>query len=60
VPKLAEYCRSKNLLPAVTDEWVRRLLGREGLSAERIRISKRSHDRTPTVKNWSGSYTDAD
>jgi hypothetical protein len=22
VPKLAEYCRSKGLLPEVTDEWV--------------------------------------
>ncbi|MGH8407927.1 MAG: helix-turn-helix domain-containing protein [Pseudomonas sp.] len=32
VPKLAEYCRAKRLLPPVTDEWVRRLLRREGLS----------------------------
>jgi transposase len=44
VPKLAEYCRAKNLLPPVTDEWVRRLLRREGLSAQRIRTWKRSHD----------------
>src|SRR5437016_13989481 len=44
VPKLAEYCRSKHLLPPVTDEWVRRLLRREGLSAQRIRTWKRSHD----------------
>ena len=44
VPKLAEYCRSKRLLPPVTDEWVRRLLRREGLSAQRIRTWKRSHD----------------
>ena len=44
VPKLAEYCRSKRLLPPVTDEWVRRLLRREGFSAQRIRTWKRSHD----------------
>jgi transposase len=44
VPKLAEYCRAKRLLPAVSDEWVRRLLRREGLSAQRIRTWKHSHD----------------
>jgi transposase len=44
VPKLAEYCRSQGLLPEVTDEWVRRLLRREGLSAQRIRTWKSSQD----------------
>jgi transposase len=44
VAKLAEYCRAKRLLPDVTDEWVRRLLRREGLSAQRIRTWKTSHD----------------
>jgi len=44
VPKLAEYCRSRRLLPPVTDEWVRRLLRREGLTAQRIRTWKTSHD----------------
>lgn len=44
VPKLAEYCRSKHLLPPVTDEWVRRLLRREGLTAQRVRTWKTSHD----------------
>jgi transposase len=44
VPKLAEYCRAKRLLPEVTDEWVRRLLRREGLSAQRIRTWKTSND----------------
>jgi transposase len=44
VPKLAEYCREKGLLPPVTDEWVRRLLRREGLSAQRIRTWKTSKD----------------
>jgi len=32
VSKLAEYCRRRKLLPPVTDEWVRRLLRREGRS----------------------------
>lgn len=44
VPKLAEYCRQKGLLPPVTDEWVRRLLRREGLTAQRIRTWKTSRD----------------
>lgn len=44
VPKLAEYCRQRHLLPPVTDEWVRRLLRREGLTAQRVRTWKTSHD----------------
>jgi len=44
VPKLSEYCRAKHLLPPVTDEWVRRLLRREGLTAQRIRTWKTSSD----------------
>jgi transposase len=44
VPKLAEYCRHRRLLPPVTDEWVRRLLRREGLTAQRIRTWKTSTD----------------
>ncbi len=58
VPKLAEYCRAKRLLPPVTDEWVRRLLRREGLSAQRIRTWK--HSRDPDFdgkKNASGVST---
>jgi hypothetical protein len=42
--KLAEYCRRRRLLPEVTDEWVRRLLRREGLTAQRVRTWKTSHD----------------
>ena len=58
VPKLAEYCRSKGLLPEVTDEWVRRLLRREGLSAQRIRTWKTSNDpRFDAKKNASDSST---
>jgi transposase len=44
VPKLTEYCRAHHLLPPVTDEWVRRLLRREGLTPQRIRTWKTSHD----------------
>jgi transposase len=44
VPKLGEYCRAQRLLPPVTDEWIRRLLRREGLSAQRIRTWKTSTD----------------
>jgi transposase len=44
VPKLSEYCRQRRLLPPVTDEWVRRLLRREGLTAQRIRTWKTSQD----------------
>lgn len=55
VPKLAEYCRQKRLLPEVTDEWVRRLLRREGLTAQRIRTWKTSHDPAfDRKKNASG------
>jgi transposase len=60
VAKLAEYCRAKHLLPEVTDEWVRRLLRREGLSAQRIRTWKTSHDpHFDSKKNaFGGSTTD--
>jgi transposase len=58
VPKLAEYCRHKRLLPPVTDEWVRRLLRREGRSAQRIRTWKISHDPAfDRKKNGSGRST---
>jgi transposase len=44
VPKLAEYCRERRLLPPVSDEWVRRLLRREGFTAQRVRTWKTSKD----------------
>jgi len=37
VAKLAAYCRAHHLIPKVTDEWVRRLLRRNGLTAQRVR-----------------------
>lgn len=58
VAKLAEYCRTKHLLPEVTDEWVRRLLRREGLSAQRIRSWKTSNDpHFDSKKNAFGGST---
>ena len=58
VPKLAAYCRQRGLLPPITDEWVRRLLRREGLRAQRIRTWKTSHDPAfDRKKNASGSST---
>lgn len=60
VPKLAEYCRHKRLLPAISDEWVRRLLRREGLTPQRIRTWKTSTDPDFDVKkNASGDSTAA-
>lgn len=60
VPKLAEYCRSKHILPTVTDEWIRRLLRREGLTAQRIRTWKTSTDpHFDRKKNSSESSTAA-
>lgn len=60
VPKLGEYCRRKRLLPAVSDEWVRRLLRREGLTAQRIRTWKTSTDPAfDRKKNESGGSTGA-
>jgi transposase len=58
VPKLAEYCRQRGLLPPITDEWVRRLLRREGLRAQRIRTWKTSDDPAfDRGKHASGSST---
>lgn len=44
VSKLSAYCRKKGLLPDITDEWVRRLLRREGLTPQRTRTWKSSPD----------------
>lgn len=44
VAKLQEYCRAKKLLPAFSNEWVRRLLRREGISFQRTKTWKESPD----------------
>ena len=58
VAKLAEYCRKKRLLPDISDEWVRRLLRHEGITAQRIRTWKTSSDpKFDSKKNASGRST---
>lgn len=44
VAKLHRYCAEKGLLPECTDEWVRRLLRREGLTYQRTKTWKKSND----------------
>lgn len=44
VRRLAEYCQKKKLIPPFSDEWVRQLLRRARLSAQRIRSWKHSDD----------------
>jgi len=44
VAKLHQYCSERGLLPPCTDEWVRRLLRREGLSYQRTKTWKQSND----------------
>ncbi len=44
VAKLQEYCRVKKILPPFSDEWVRRLLRREGISFQRTKTWKESPD----------------
>ncbi len=44
VRTLNEYCQKKKLIPPFSDEWVRLLLRRAGLSAQRIRTWKTSDD----------------
>ena len=44
VKRLSEYCQQHHLIPDFSDEWVRRLLRREGLTAQKIRTWKTSTD----------------
>jgi transposase len=50
VKKLNDYCRSEGILPKVTDEWVRRLLRREGITHQRTGTWKNSPDPDFEVK----------
>lgn len=50
VSKLNAYCKHRGLLPDITDEWVRRLLRREGLTPQRTRTWKSSPDPEFEVK----------
>lgn len=44
VRTLTQYCREHHSIPDFSEEWVRRLLRQEGLSAQRIRTWKTSTD----------------
>ena len=44
VAKLTTYCKREKLLPEVSNEWIRRLLRREGLSLQRTKTWKESPD----------------
>lgn len=44
VGKLTDYCKSQGLLPDVSNEWVRRLLHRQGISFKRTKTWKESPD----------------
>lgn len=44
VSKLRAYCLKKELIPPISDEWVRRLLRREGLSYQHTKTWKESND----------------
>ena len=55
VKKLKAYCRGQNLLPPITDEWVRRLLRREGVSFQHSKTWKESPDTAFEVKKTASS-----
>jgi len=44
VSKLKQYCLKQGLIPDISDEWVRRLLRREGLSYQHTKTWKESND----------------
>ncbi len=55
VAKLKAYCLQQRLLPAITDEWVRRLLHREGVSFQHSKTWKQSPDPDFEVKKTPSS-----
>ncbi|MFQ5836161.1 MAG: helix-turn-helix domain-containing protein [bacterium] len=55
VSKLSAYCKERAMLPDITDEWVRRLLRREGLTPQRTRTWKSSPDPEFEVKKTASS-----
>ncbi len=50
VAKLHAYCAQRDLLPKCSDEWVRRLLRRQGLTYQRTKTWKESPDPDYEVK----------
>ncbi len=56
VSKLRAYCLKEGLIPAITDEWVRRLLRREGVSYQHTKTWKQSPDPEFEVKKTKNPY----
>lgn len=55
VSKLRTYCLEAGLIPAISDEWVRRLLRREGVSYQHTKTWKQSPDPEFEVKKTASS-----
>lgn len=55
VSKLRAYCLKEGLIPSITDEWVRRLLRREGVSYQHTKTWKESPDPEFEVKKTACS-----
>lgn len=55
VSKLRAYCLKEGLIPPITDEWVRRLLRREGVSYQHTKTWKQSPDPEFEVKKTASS-----
>jgi transposase len=58
VSKLKAYCLKQALIPPITDEWVRRLLRREGVSYQQTKTWKQSPDPEFEVKktlSWTST-----
>lgn len=53
--KLTAYCKQRGLLPPITDEWVRRVLRREGVTPQRLKTWKRSPDPAFEAKKRASS-----
>ena len=53
--KLKAYCLKQGLIPDISDEWVRRLLRREGVSYQRTKTWKESNDPDFEVKKTAFS-----
>lgn len=53
--KLSAYCKQRGLLPAITDEWVRRVLRREGGTPQRLKTWKQSPDPAFEAKDRASS-----
>lgn len=55
VSKLRAHCLKEGLIPPITDEWVRRLLRREGVSYQHTKTWKQSPDPEFEVKKTPSS-----